>query len=164
MLFNALKVEVDWKLMPTRYFVTSGKAVSNVSPLNAFDRALMEARIAQCNLVPVTSILPKNAVEVDYEDILPGTVTFTVMARADGQLGEVIGAGVGIAKCADYGLIAEAYGSKSEVELREELMAKLKEMAEARGMEIDEIKVRVESMRVEAARYGCVVAAVILLI
>ncbi|RLE53854.1 MAG: pyruvoyl-dependent arginine decarboxylase, partial [Candidatus Methanomethylicota archaeon] len=83
---------------------------------------------------PVSSILPKGAVEIDYEDIPPGTITFTVMARADGFSGELIGAGIGIAKGDDYGLIAEAFGNKSDVELKEELKRKLEEMASARGM------------------------------
>ena len=52
--------------LPKYFFVTGGTALSPVSTLNAFDEALMKAGIAQCNLVPVSSILPADAVEVEY--------------------------------------------------------------------------------------------------
>jgi len=44
--------------MPKRFFVTSGKAASRVSDLNAFDEALLNAGIGEQNLVIVSSILP----------------------------------------------------------------------------------------------------------
>jgi len=46
-------------MVPKEFFVTSGKAFSATSELNAFDQALKNAGIAHCNLVQVTSILPK---------------------------------------------------------------------------------------------------------
>jgi len=49
-------------MIPKEFFVTSAKATSPVSELNAFDLALKNAGIAQCNIVPVSSILPENMV------------------------------------------------------------------------------------------------------
>ena len=43
-------------LMPRKFFVTSGTALSDISEMNAFDQALVEAGIAEANLVPVSSI------------------------------------------------------------------------------------------------------------
>ena len=44
--------------IPTKFFVTSGKAVSKVSDLNAFDEALQNAGLAEQNIVSVSSVLP----------------------------------------------------------------------------------------------------------
>ena len=56
-------------MIPQRFFVTSGKAFSPISELNALDLALKNAGISQCNLVPVTSILPHGCVETEFIDI-----------------------------------------------------------------------------------------------
>jgi len=77
--------------LPKKFFITTGVATSSVSPLNAFDAALVKAGIAQCNLVNVSSILPPDAELVESVPITPGTITFTVMARMDGAPGETIG-------------------------------------------------------------------------
>jgi len=155
--------------LPKRFFVVSGKAVSFESQLNAFDQALMDAGIAQYNIVPVSSIIPPGAVEVPRVDLTPGSVLFTVLARMDGVGGEAISAGVawGWAKRHDglsYGLIAEARGHKGARALEEELRAKLREMARARGMEVGEVKCRVEAIEaVPRGAYGCVVVAFVYL-
>ena len=51
-------------LLPKKFFVTSGCAVSKVSDLNAFDQALKEAKIGELNLVSVSSVLPVGAKQV----------------------------------------------------------------------------------------------------
>ncbi|HSV42692.1 MAG TPA: pyruvoyl-dependent arginine decarboxylase, partial [Methanomassiliicoccales archaeon] len=51
-------------LVPKKFFVTSGSAVSKVSDLNAFDQALMKAKIGELNLVSVSSVLPVGAKKV----------------------------------------------------------------------------------------------------
>ena len=151
--------------LPRRFFVTSGKAVSPESPLNAFDQALMDAGIAQYNIVPVSSIIPLGAVEVSGVDLTPGSVVFAVLARMDGVGGETISAGVawGWARRPNgvgYGLVAEAYGHKERWAIEEELKMKVREMARARGMEMGEVKYRVETIEaVPRGMYGCVVAA-----
>jgi arginine decarboxylase len=63
-------------ILPKRFFITSGRALSAVSKLNAFDQALMNAGIAHCNLVPVSSIIPKGSVKIDYYNIEAGAITF----------------------------------------------------------------------------------------
>ena len=81
---------------PTKsFFLTSGVATSSTSPLNAFDAAVAKARISQCNLVNVSSIPPRDAFQIQNAAITLGAVTFTVMARMEGDSGETIGARVG---------------------------------------------------------------------
>lgn len=155
--------------LPRRFFITSGKAVSPESSLNAFDQALMEAGIAQYNIVPVSSIIPPDAVEASSINLTPGSVVFAVLARMDGVEGETISAGVawGWARRPNgqgFGLVAEAYGHKERWALEEELKVKVKGMARARGMEMDKVNCRVESIEaVPRGMYGCVVAAFVYL-
>ena len=152
-------------MIPKKFFVTSGKAFSPTSELNAFDLALKEAGIAQCNLVPVTSILPPNSVEIDPVDIPIGSITFAVISKMDGEGDTRIGAGIawGWEKDGRYGLVAEAQGHMDEDSLREVLEWKIKEMAKIREIELGEIKYRIENMVVPTKNYGCVFAALVYL-
>jgi len=152
--------------LPKKFFVTGGCAVSSVSPLNAFDAALVKAGIAQCNLVPVSSILPPDAEKVEPVEITPGTVTFCVMARMDGDPGERIGAGIGWgwAEKPDglrYGFVAEAHGYKDFKSLEREIFESLKEMARIRGMKLINYDVKMESLSIPKDMYGCAVAALV---
>ncbi len=157
----------DTPFLPRYFFVTSGKALSPISRLNAFDEALMKAGIAQCNLVPVSSILPADAVEVNYIPITPGAIVFTILARIEGGPGETISAGVawGFGETQEYGrygIVVEAYGKKPREELEKELVKKIKRMAEVRKMKLDKIKTKIEAIeKIPENTYGSVIAAVI---
>lgn len=149
----AIRMAIQTPFTPKRFFVTSGKAVSSISSLNAFDTALWRAGIAQCNLVGVSSILPAEAEEVDPFPIAPGTITFAVLSRMDGVAGQTICAGIAWGWTINgeepgYGLVAEGHGYKSEEALRLELRLKLKEMAEVRGVELVDEKFRIEHLKV----------------
>ena len=150
-------------MLPKEFFITSGKAVSPVSELNAFDQALKKAGIDQCNLIPVSSILPPGCKERKWKKIPAGTITFGVIARMNGEEGTTIGAGIVWAweKNGKIGLVAEAHGYMDARAIRETLKWKMKEMAEIRGIEIGEIKYRIEVLRVPMDHYGCVLAALI---
>lgn len=144
----------------TRYFIVSGRGESDTSRLNGFDRALMDAGIAQCNLVHVSSILPENAVEIEPIDFPAGTITHCVLAREDGVKGETVSAGIGWAVLDDYGIVAEDSGNYDEETLERKLLDKLADMADARGMEARDMKTRVVSQTNER-EYGTVLAALI---
>ncbi len=150
-------------MIPKKFFVTSGKAISPVSGLNAFDLALKNAGICQCNMVPVTSILPPDCVEVKRRKIPAGSITFAVIARMDGDEGTTIGAGIAWTweKNMKYGMVAEAHGFMDQKALKEILEWKTREMAKIRGFEITEIKYRMEVLRVPMDNYGCVIAALV---
>ena len=153
-------------MVPKEFFVTSGKAISPVSQLNAFDRALKNAGIAQCNLVQVSSILPSGCKEGKLRKIRAGSIIYTVMARMDGGEGTTIGAGIIWAweKSEKYGLVAEAHGQMDQQSLKANLECKLNEMAETREIEIGEINYRTEILTVPLENYGCVIAALIYLL
>jgi len=153
-------------MIPKKFFVTSGKAISPVSELNAFDLALKNAGICQCNLVPVTSILPPNCKEIKRRKIPAGSVTFAVMARMDGSEGTTVGAGIAWAweKDMKYGIVAEAHGYMDQKALKEILEWKINEMAKIREIEINGIKYRMEVLRVPMDNYGCAIAALVYLL
>jgi arginine decarboxylase len=149
--------------LPKKFFVTGGKAKSTISELNAFDEALMKAGIDQCNLVNVSSIIPKKAKEVRYREIEPGTITHGVYAKMDGLAGERIGAGIGWGRGQDYGVVAEAHGYKDERALKNELRQKLTQMAKARRFDSFKYKSVIETMRVPKRGYGCVIVVLVYL-
>jgi len=151
--------------LPKQFFVTSGTGEDNNSELNAFDRALLRAKITQCNLVNVSSILPKDAEEIDPIHITPGTITFAVLARMSGVSGDRISAGIGWGKIENkggevYGIVAEDHGNSSKRYTNQILNEKLEQMARIRRMKLVEWKVRSESMEVKQ-RFGCVVATLV---
>jgi arginine decarboxylase len=153
-------------MIPEEFFVTSGKAISPVSQLNAFDRALKDAGIAQCNLVQVSSILPPGCKEGKLRDIPAGSIIHTVMARMDGAEGMTISAGIAWAweKNGKYGLVAEAHGQMDQQSLKVTLEWKIREMAKARGIELNEISYRTDVLAVPLENYGCVITALIYLL
>lgn len=157
---------VQGLFLPKKFFVTSGWGLSPVSHLNAFDAALVKAGISQCNLVYVSSILPPDAEKVEVLPITPGTITFCVMAKEEGNPGESIGAGIGwgwleAPNGTRYGVVAEAHGRKDEKTLKGEILEKLREMAKVRNMSLTFHETRVEHLSVPENMYGCVLAALI---
>src|SRR2546425_11903788 len=80
--------------IPTKFFVTSGKAVSKVSDLNAFDEALQNAGLAEQNIVSVSSVLPVGIRPVRQRDLPMGAITHCVLAQQRGGEGETISAGI----------------------------------------------------------------------
>lgn len=161
-----LAYPVHGLFLPKRFFLTSGCATSPTSPLNAFDAALIKAGIGQCNLVGVSSILPPDAEKVESFEITPGTITFCVLARMDGDPGETIGAGIGWAwgVTADgkkYGIIAEAHGYKDKESIERELKWKLQEMAKLRQMRLVHVETKPECLEVPKGRYGSATVALV---
>ena len=154
------------EMIPREFFVTSGKALSPISQLNAFDNALKNAGIAQCNLVQVSSILPPGCREGKLREVPAGSIIHAVMAKMDGTEGMTIGAGIAWAweKDGKYGLVAEAHGEMDEDALRATLEGKMREMAKTRGIEIGEVSYRTEVLTVPLGSYGCVIAALIYLL
>lgn len=148
-------------MIPRRFFATSGKALSKVSKLNAFDRALLEAGIGNCNLVPVSSIIPGGAEECEVCEIPAGSIVFVVMARMDGSGGEELAAGIAWAweRGRRFGLVVEAHDNMSSQKLKKMLDERLMEMAEARGVELVDVKYKIEGLRVPEGYYGSVIAA-----
>ena len=150
-------------MLPKKFFVTSGAALSKVSVLNSFDKALKEAGIHQYNIVLVSSIIPEGAEEIEPVKLPIGSIVFCVMAREDGVGGETISAGLAYAwdKSRRYGIIAEEHMKAGDGGIRQSLRDKIREMAEIRDMDIMEPKLVVRSLDVPDGHYGTVVVAAV---
>ena len=150
-------------MVPKEFFITSGNASSPISELNAFDQALKNAGIAQCNLVEVTSILPKGCLQRTRIDITIGAITYAVIARMNGMEGEHIGAAISWSweKNGKCGIVAETHGYMEKDALLEIAEWKINEMAKIREIELDEIHYTYETLRVPMDNYGCVLAALV---
>jgi arginine decarboxylase len=152
-------------LLPKQFFVTSGSGEDNNSELNAFDRALLKAKVTQCNIVSVSSILPPDAEEIQPVYITPGTITFAVLARMDGLSGDRISAGIGWGRIENksggtYGIVAEDHGHSSKRYTDKILKEKLEQMAKIRRMKLTEWKVRSESIEVKQ-HFGSVISTLV---
>ena len=163
---NGQKIQ---RLVPRSFFVTSGVGIDSEQAV-AFDLALCDAGISECNLVAVSSILPARAEEVARSDVTltPGEITHCVISRAEGMSGEVIGAGIGygwLGAEGRFGIICEHHGHYTREYLMEKLKEKLHKMAETRisdiEIKIDRMKLEMRSVEVEDGKFGSVVVALV---
>jgi arginine decarboxylase len=159
-------------MVPKAFFVTSGVGMVT-EQANAFDLALWDAGIGECNLVEVSSILPANAVETERSNValIPGGITFCVLSRADGKSGEAISAGLGYGwlgeiterreERRDFGIVCEHHGHYSREYLAEKVREKLDTMAAIRDKSLLNKGLVVESLEVEKGKFGSVVVALV---
>jgi len=152
-------------LVPSGFYVTSGKAVSKVSELNAFDRALCDAGIAEYNLVSVSSVLPAKAQRIKSLELPRGAILHCVLAQMNGDEGETISAGIAYAfrKDGEGGYVAEGHGHLEMKAMREILGWKMGEMASFRGVELRPIGYLVKELSVPMDHYGACIAALALI-
>ncbi|MDR1954528.1 MAG: pyruvoyl-dependent arginine decarboxylase [Candidatus Methanoplasma sp.] len=151
------------QLIPTKYFITSGKATSETSGLNAFDRALRAAGIGEQNLVAVSSVIPEGAERIDPIEIRMGAVTHCVLSQMRGRGDEVISAGIAYAcrKDGKGGYVAEGHLHGPGSSLRSELEKKVGEMSSIRGTAFEGTQFVIEEMTVPEGMHGCCVAALV---
>lgn len=129
--------------------------------LTAFDRALMDAGIANLNFLRVTSIVPAATRLIPVPAFTPGMLTPAVYARISSHVpGERIAAAVGVGLSAQsYGVVME-YSHSGTGENAESIVRGMVEEAMAlRDLPVAEIRVAVAEHVVQ--RIGCVVAAVV---
>lgn len=151
--------------IPTKFFVTSGKASSKVSDLNAFDRALLNARIGEQNLVSMSSVLPVGIEEVETRDLPRGAITHCILAQQRGDEGEMLSAGIAYSfrKDGEGGYVSEGHIHGTRAALKEILEWKINEMARLRKVELKRVKFKIEELSVPMDHYGACVAALIYL-
>ena len=151
------------QLVPSKFFITSGNATSEVSDLNAFDKALRNAKICEQNLVSVSSVIPVGAERVDICELPMGAVTFCVLAQMRGCEGETISAGIAYTyrKDGKGGYVAEGHIHGSADSLRENLEWKMSEMSKMRAVEFGEIHYEIKELKIPKGNYGCCVAALV---
>ncbi len=133
-----------------------------ITPLNAFDQALLNAGIGNLNLIKVSSILPAGVELSPLPEIEAGTLVPTVYSSLVSNVaGETISACVGAGFSADsFGLLYE-YSHRGEARTAEEVVQKMVEEGfKMRRMKLSQVIVVSAEHRVE--RVGCVVAAAVL--
>ncbi len=151
------------------FAVVTGKAEDEVSELNAFDKALMDAGIAEQNIIPVSSILAENPVELEQLPSIPvGEMIHVVMAREDGEKGDSISAGLtwalGINKNRNgvrHGIVAECMNNVNKEKLEKELDARINQMARCRNFTIDKINRKICTIDKIEKNYGCVLSVLV---
>ena len=97
--------EVIGNRIPYQYIVTDGAGDTDIGPgddpweTGSYDLALLEAQIANFNIVPYTSVLPPEADEISIEEAKPfyhhGAVMEVIMATVNGIKGDTLTTGVG---------------------------------------------------------------------
>ena len=111
-------------MIPKKVFFTKGVGVHK-EKLQSFEMALRRAKIAECNLVYVSSILPPDCRIISPAEgirkLRPGQITYCVMSQnASNEPNRLLAASVGVAYPADhssYGYLSEhhSYGEKKAV-------------------------------------------------
>ena len=154
---------IAMQLIPKKYFITSGKAVSDVSSLNAFDRALLSAGISEQNLVAVSSVIPEGSERIEPVEIGMGAVTHCVISQMRGKSEEIISAGIAYAyrKDGKGGYVAEGHLHGSADSLRTELDRKIREMSKIRNTDFGDTHFVIEDMLVPNGLHGCCIAALV---
>lgn len=145
---------------PSAASVVAGSAEGRTE-LTAFDRALMDAGIANLNFIRVTSILPAGIRIVPVPAFAPGGLTPAVYARITSHTpGERIAAAVGLGLSKrSYGVIME-YEHPGTADNAEAIVRGMVEEAMAvRDLPIDNVIVAAKDHIVE--RIGCAIAAVV---
>jgi len=127
---------------PTRFFLTAGSA-EGYTPLNAFDAALLDARVGDVNLVKLSSILPPGCRHVERIVLEPGSLTPVAYASITSHLpGETIAAAVACGVPADPdqpGVIME-YSARGSAHSAEEIVREMAKQAfDVRKRELKEI-------------------------
>jgi len=152
--------------IPSRFFVTSGRAASKVSDLNAFDAALTDAGLSEQNLVYVSSVLPVQIRQVKMRELPMGAITHCVLAQQRGGEGEMISAGIafGFRDDGAGGYVAEGHMNGTGRALREVLEWKMGEMAKLRGIKFRKIEYKIEELSIPMDHYGACLAGLVFMV
>lgn len=148
----------------TKFFLTAGRGEASTE-LNAFDAALLDAKIGDTNLIKLSSILPPGCREIEPCDLPKGAlIPLAYGAKTCAEPGTLISAAVAVGIPEDSsaaGLIMElsCVGPPEECEERARAMVR-EGMETIRGVRIKEIKSISASLVVE--RIGAAFAAVVL--
>ncbi len=132
------------------------------SEINAFDRALQNAGVADMNFLRVTSIFPRGARLIEVPPYPAGLLMPAVFARVTStRQGDRISAAIGIGISRDsHGVIMEHAGALSRADAERAVRRMVAEAFENRRLTLDEVLVAAAEHTVERA--GCAVAVVLL--
>ncbi len=142
---------------PTAVSLVSGHGEGGTE-INAFDRALQHAGVADLNFIRVTSILPPGARVIELPPYPPGILMPAVYARIVGtKPGERISAAIGVGINREHhGLIMEYTGHTGKTDAERIVRRMIEEGFEMRGLGCDETAMAAAEHTVD--RIGCAVA------
>lgn len=133
------------------------------SELTSFDNALLNCKIANYNLVKVSSILPARSKKVEEVDIPKGSVIFTAYASlSSNKKGQLMSAAVGVGLPKEkekIGVIMECSGFCTRQKTEEKLKTMIKEAMHNRGYEIEDIVFKSTEATVSTNEYVTVFAS-----
>ncbi len=148
-------------IKPNSISFVKGAAEGNTF-LNAFDNALLEAKIGNYNLIKVSSVIPAKTMVKKLPQFEEGTLIPAVYSYITSSLpGEIVSAAVGVGFSTNsYGLIYE-YAHRGSSKVAEEIVKKMiGEGFKKRGLKLEKIKIISSEHKVK--RIGCATAAVVL--
>ncbi len=128
------------------------------SEINAFDRALQDAGVADLNFLRVTSILPPGTRIIELPPYPPGILMPAVYARIVSTTpGDRIAAAIGVGVCREsHGVIMEHTGHTSRAEAERIVRQMIAEGFQIRRLPLHEVVIASTEHAVERA--GCAVA------
>lgn len=131
------------------------------TPLNAFDNALLAARVHNLNLIRVSSIVPKGAVFADLPALPVGTLVPTVYTQITSNVpGEIISACVGAGIGEEGGVLMEYHHRGRGDDCEGVVDSMIQEGFAKRGWRLERVIFTTAEHKVD--RLGCAVAAAIL--
>lgn len=149
-----------WK--PNYFWITTG-ASEGLTPLNAFDNALLKAGIAHLNLLKVSSIVPKGACMSECPpNLAAGTLTPAVLAKITSESpGDIISScvGVGLSRN-DHGVIMEHTCHTTAAEAEDMVRQMVEQAFDVRSLILDRLILL--SKQHQVLNVGSTVAVVIL--
>lgn len=166
-----LEPSCPFLVVPSQVMLTSGRG-TGTSALNAFDCALLDARVGDLNLLKTTSIVPAGATVIDLSkqptmlDIPPGAIVPAVYACfVSDAAGQIISAclAVGLPTTKTSGVIFEYAGPGGLLEVRPRVQSMVAEALKARRKPSYQVLYAVSELTVPDHGFGCVVALALLL-
>ncbi|PKL91568.1 MAG: arginine decarboxylase, pyruvoyl-dependent [Candidatus Goldiibacteriota bacterium HGW-Goldbacteria-1] len=149
--------------IPDKYYLVAGHD-EGMTPLNAFDNALVDAGVGNTNLVRMSSILPPASKLIKPIKLpLGALVPVAYASKVSTIIGEVISAGVAVAIPENpklNGLIMEYSGAGHKEEIEKIVRSMAEEGMKKRGYKIKEIKSIASQHKVNHT--GAAYAAVVL--
>lgn len=146
----------------TYFAITKGSGFSNVDSVSAFDHALINAGIGNCNLVPVSSIIPSGAFRLNHVPCFaPGTIIHCVLARLLLKSNEAGAVCLGYSLSSEYGIVAETKDADSVTAI-ERCSQMLKEMANNRIGRFSEPVIESQDVICGPKKHGCGIVVLLL--
>lgn len=149
---------------PKNYFITSGSGKSTFK-LVSFDEALRDAKIADYNLVKISSILPKQCLSADANAFPPqGSVLLSAFGSIScNEKGRIIASAVSVAipnDANEVGVIMEYSGFCTAQYAEEQVRLMAIEAMRNRGKPIQEIQTSAIERVCDGSGYISVISAI----